>query len=502
MKWFQLAFEDAESANGVVMEMHRVWPRLRTQITVEGTTVDVVNTTAELAEDILNRIKRNSKLNGPVNVREITGEHLIDGYKLLEDCGYSGLSASGAAWKSCCGIERRYVTPVMAIRGLRSILASRRGGRKYRTQLESALRDLEAAQDGSSVRVDLRAHLARVLDKTPDELTLIHVTPDGKFEIIPAFMALSNKDRNQSGEDLRTILTKHPEVQEKILNFKFKGRGQRDTPVTDLQTLVELIMLHPCKAAVSIRKKVCEVFVMYLGGSQRLIDETIELQHIQNSLKDEGNESHPLRAFGRAIETIQGAYRLDVEVPAALRDDGHLYFAQKVDAPGILKVARTKNLEMRNNQHTNNGVRVVAFVPHGFKLEGPLHKSMERHQASTSDGVPGREREWFKFNTPEEVVAGHWADAVAIALTKQTLAETRPHGDGLDAKRRRVDTPDGVEEAKAATAIVQQEALARIAAAEADTKVAESRAKIELMPQFVAIKLELLREGRITIDQF
>ena len=41
----------------------------------------------------------------------------------------------------------------------------------------------------------------------------------------------------------------HPEVTANSSDFKFRGRGQRDTPVTDVRGIVEIIMLLPGQQA-------------------------------------------------------------------------------------------------------------------------------------------------------------------------------------------------------------------------------------------------------------
>ena len=64
---------------------------------------------------------------------------------------------------------------------------------------------------------------------------------------MPSTPEYKGKDKNQAAEDLRRISTGHPEVKAICFDFKFPGRGQRDTPVTDAKGIVEIIMLQTTK---------------------------------------------------------------------------------------------------------------------------------------------------------------------------------------------------------------------------------------------------------------
>ena len=76
---------------------------------------------------------------------------------------------------------------------------------------------------------------------------------------------INGKDKNQAAEDLRRISTGHPEVKAICFDFKFPGRGQRDTPVTDAKGIVEIIMLQTTKRAARVRRQAAELLCRYLG---------------------------------------------------------------------------------------------------------------------------------------------------------------------------------------------------------------------------------------------
>ena len=63
-----------------------------------------------------------------------------------------------------------------------------------------------------------------------------------------------------------------PEVCTRSTNFKFAGQGQKDTPVTDAEGIVTIIMLLPGCAAAPVRREAANVIVRYLGGDLSLIE--------------------------------------------------------------------------------------------------------------------------------------------------------------------------------------------------------------------------------------
>jgi hypothetical protein len=67
-------------------------------------------------------------------------------------------------------------------------------------------------------------------------------------------------------------------------NFKFEGKGQRLTPVVNVQGMVKLLFWLPGELAKQFRSKSAEVMIRYLGGDTTLIDEikSIDQEHINN----------------------------------------------------------------------------------------------------------------------------------------------------------------------------------------------------------------------------
>ncbi len=90
-----------------------------------------------------------------------------------------------------------------------------------------------------------------------------------------------------------------PEVLTGCSNFKFSGRGQRETPVAEVRTIVEIIMVLPGRAASQVRKAAADVMVRYLGGDPSLVEEIAA-----NRLRQEDiGEDEPARLFGQTVES-------------------------------------------------------------------------------------------------------------------------------------------------------------------------------------------------------
>ena len=58
----------------------------------------------------------------------------------------------------------------------------------------------------------------------------------------------------------------YPEVKAKSFDFKFPGRGQRNTPVLCVRGAIELILVLPGHHAAHVRRRASELLVRYLGG--------------------------------------------------------------------------------------------------------------------------------------------------------------------------------------------------------------------------------------------
>ncbi len=123
-----------------------------------------------------------------------------------------------------------------------------------------------------------------------------------RVSVIDVIMIITSADAHVAGNTLRRIEEKFAEVKEQIGHFKFPGERQRETPVTDVRGMVEIIMLLPGRQAGRVRRTAAEILVRYLGGDAALIDEVGAIRNYQERMADEEPQD-ACRLFGEAVET-------------------------------------------------------------------------------------------------------------------------------------------------------------------------------------------------------
>ena len=82
----------------------------------------------------------------------------------------------------------------------------------------------------------------------------IRVTEDGRFSVFDVLVGFGVCDKAHCAETLNRIADKYPEVNGFCVNFKFPGRGQRETPVATEEGLYQILMLCPGKRGAEFRK--------------------------------------------------------------------------------------------------------------------------------------------------------------------------------------------------------------------------------------------------------
>ena len=101
-----------------------------------------------------------------------------------------------------------------------------------------------------------------------------------------------------------------PIVSAKCTDVKFpdsRGRkGQRNTKVTDVCGIVEVVMLLPGRHAAQVRRQAAELLVRYLGGDVALVDEVCRNRGFQEALAV-ARPVDPRRVFGEAVEAASGS---------------------------------------------------------------------------------------------------------------------------------------------------------------------------------------------------
>ena len=86
---------------------------------------------------------------------------------------------------------------------------------------------------------------------------------------------------NDAAQDFRRLSDQYPDVGTNCSLYKFKGRRQRETPVTDVRGIVEIIMLLQSHQATRVRRHAAELLVRYLGGDLAILDEVCALRGLQ-----------------------------------------------------------------------------------------------------------------------------------------------------------------------------------------------------------------------------
>ena len=102
---------------------------------------------------------------------------------------------------------------------------------------------------------------------------------------------------NNSSNVLQRLVEQFPEVARICSNFRFQGRGQRDTPVADAEGIITIILLLPGRTATRARQSAANVMVRYLGGDQSLVQEVMHNHNIQVELEPD----HPAAIFGQSV---------------------------------------------------------------------------------------------------------------------------------------------------------------------------------------------------------
>ena len=151
---------------------------------------------------------------------------------------------------------------------------------------------------------DIPTQLAALLGKETVQIRKTDEKPP-RVSIIDVTMAVSGGSQHDAARTLRRLSDQYPEVGPNWPHLKFKGRGQRDTPVTDAKGIVEIIMLLQGKQAARVRRLAAELLCRYLGGDLALVDEVCRVRGFQEEMAAHRPED-PRRIFGEAVEATGG----------------------------------------------------------------------------------------------------------------------------------------------------------------------------------------------------
>lgn len=166
---------------------------------------------------------------------------------------------------------------------------------------------MQAIPDLMACMLELDDDAVRYVRKTAEDPPRVSI-----LDVIGIITGLtSGNSRNM----LWRLSESHPEVTTICSNFKFPGRGQRETPVTDAEGIVRLIMLLPGRAAAHARQMAAKVLVRYLGGDASLVQEVMANHHMQVELDPE----HPASMFGQSVQRGPTPYEIEMAKSARMQ---------------------------------------------------------------------------------------------------------------------------------------------------------------------------------------
>jgi len=113
---------------------------------------------------------------------------------------------------------------------------------------------------------------------TDDDVQHVRKTAENppRASVVDAIVTICGGGRQQAALTWQRISERHPEVCLGVAQFKFSGRGQRCTPVTDAEGIVALI--EHLNVATVARQSAADVLVRHLGGDPSLVREVAPRQ--------------------------------------------------------------------------------------------------------------------------------------------------------------------------------------------------------------------------------
>ena len=140
-----------------------------------------------------------------------------------------------------------------------------------RTRPAQAAADARAEALGEAARPALTAFLGRNFDASRIRKTSGEPARVSVYDVFQHAFGIGARNASRT---FNRMLEDSPELREEVnplwINFKFPGRRQRETPVTDARGILRIVMLLPCRAAAPVKAKICERLLNYLGASRDL----------------------------------------------------------------------------------------------------------------------------------------------------------------------------------------------------------------------------------------
>ncbi len=110
---------------------------------------------------------------------------------------------------------------------------------------------------------ELKRELSRLLGwRVASQIRKTNETPP-RISVVDVIAAVTGNRGHAASLAFRRVLEKYPEVGTNCADFRFPGRRQRDTKVTDAHGMVEIIMLLGGSQATRVRRDAASLLVRH-----------------------------------------------------------------------------------------------------------------------------------------------------------------------------------------------------------------------------------------------
>ena len=344
------------------------------------------------------------------------------------------------------------------------------------------------------------------------------------LSVIDVAMVITGLARNQASEAVRELLKRYPEVQGKILNCKFPGERQRNTPGAEIETIIEIIMLLPGAAAATTRCQAAKLLVRYIGADMKIIEELQVMKAAQSNLQNVPEEQRTpeeevVRLCGEAVQqadvvsqqlAIAGPviFRLPPPpivmetCPSGCMDDGpaHFYILRIPSQPGApedgdtYRGGRTKDFDARMLKHRNtygDGSYMALCAPNYGHVEQLWH----RHIRAQAISPKSNEEQILAAKVDLSLVPGF-----VMELHKKRQTDLKL--ENISQVSRKRTREDAEEELALAETDAKRELVVAELGAKRELAVAELGAKRDLAREREQLMLRLAAEGNAEAIKF
>ena len=242
---------------------------------------------------------------------------------------------------------------------------------------------------------DLMASLTELTDGTVNQIRKTAENPP-RISIYDVLQLVTGCSAQHCTQVFQRLVQNFPDVHTSVVNFKFSGRGQKETPVTDARGIVDIIMVLPGKAAASIRRQASNVLVRYLGGDPTLVEEIAANRFAQEELS-ETDPNNCFRIFGQTVESE--AIKRKREELTLLELDGQAKKARVEIASSVVRTTLSSLSDLglpisdRDKMLAKDIITTAAFIPDthmGGEREENRDTDICLQQFCAENGKPGK----------------------------------------------------------------------------------------------------------------